>query len=159
MRPRARFGAVAPKLLSALLGHPRLLTGPQSSPSNLSLLLHKYNRPTLRVVLVIFAEGERFELSVPFGTHAFQACALDHYANPPMRQEYTLQGFLLKETGGREIAAASFSILVRQGGASLIRGFRSTAHGLNGNARIVAPWSSVTHVHLSPVFGSRSHDC
>ena len=30
------------------------------------------------------AEGERFELSVGFPTHAFQACALDHYANPPM---------------------------------------------------------------------------
>ena len=28
-------------------------------------------------------EGERFELSVGFPTHAFQACALDHYANPP----------------------------------------------------------------------------
>ncbi len=31
------------------------------------------------------AEGEGFEPSVPFGTHAFQACALDHYANPPCK--------------------------------------------------------------------------
>ena len=31
------------------------------------------------------AEGERFELSIPCGMHAFQACALDHYANPPPR--------------------------------------------------------------------------
>lgn len=30
------------------------------------------------------AEGMRFELMVPCGTHAFQACALDHYANPPL---------------------------------------------------------------------------
>ena len=29
------------------------------------------------------SEGERFELSVGCPTHAFQACALDHYANPP----------------------------------------------------------------------------
>src|SRR3989344_364541 len=29
------------------------------------------------------AEGEGFDPSVPCGTHAFQACALDHYANPP----------------------------------------------------------------------------
>src|SRR3989338_7776192 len=29
-------------------------------------------------------EGERFELSVPFGTRALQARALDHYANPPI---------------------------------------------------------------------------
>ena len=31
------------------------------------------------------AEGEGFEPSVPCDTHAFQACALDHYANPPYR--------------------------------------------------------------------------
>ena len=29
------------------------------------------------------AERERFELSVPCDTHAFQACALDHYATSP----------------------------------------------------------------------------
>ena len=29
------------------------------------------------------AEGERFELSVSCPTYAFQAYALDHYANPP----------------------------------------------------------------------------
>ncbi len=29
------------------------------------------------------AEGEGFEPSIPCGMHAFQACALDHYANPP----------------------------------------------------------------------------
>src|SRR3989338_11256106 len=29
------------------------------------------------------AEGERFELSIPCGIHAFQACALGHYATLP----------------------------------------------------------------------------
>jgi hypothetical protein len=29
------------------------------------------------------AEGRRFELLVGCPTHAFQACALDRYANPP----------------------------------------------------------------------------
>lgn len=29
------------------------------------------------------AEEERFELSIPFGIHAFQACALGHYATLP----------------------------------------------------------------------------
>jgi len=33
-RPRARFAADASKLLSALLAHPRLLTGLQRSPSS-----------------------------------------------------------------------------------------------------------------------------
>lgn len=37
------------------------------------------------VLLKIPAEGERFELSVPCDTLAFQASALDHYANPPYR--------------------------------------------------------------------------
>ena len=36
------------------------------------------------------AEGERFELSVGFPTHAFQACALDHYANPPSSAVYAI---------------------------------------------------------------------
>src|SRR3989338_9096668 len=31
-------------------------------------------------------EGEGFEPSVPFDTRAFQARALDRYANPPCRQ-------------------------------------------------------------------------
>src|SRR3989344_4520254 len=56
----------------------------------------------------IVAEGERFELSVGFPTHAFQACALDHYANPPSslviaRQVYTripTSAFTLSSTGG-----------------------------------------------------------
>ena len=30
------------------------------------------------------AEGRRFELLVDCSTHAFQACALDRYANPPI---------------------------------------------------------------------------
>src|ERR1035437_6853454 len=30
------------------------------------------------------AEGKRFELLVSCPTHAFQACALDRYANPPL---------------------------------------------------------------------------
>ena len=47
------------------------------------------------------AEGEGFEPSVPCDTHAFQACALDHYANPPsMRLEYKPTTILLKG-GGR----------------------------------------------------------
>ena len=29
------------------------------------------------------AESRRFELLKPFSLHAFQACALDHYANSP----------------------------------------------------------------------------
>jgi hypothetical protein len=33
--------------------------------------------------LFCLAEEERFELSVPCGTLAFQASALDHYATPP----------------------------------------------------------------------------
>ena len=33
--------------------------------------------------LVIVAEDEGFEPSVGFPTHAFQACALGRYANPP----------------------------------------------------------------------------
>ncbi len=35
------------------------------------------------MVSPIFAEAERFELSVGCPTHAFQACALDRYATPP----------------------------------------------------------------------------
>ena len=35
------------------------------------------------------AEAERFELSRGCPLHAFQACALDHYATPPMIREYT----------------------------------------------------------------------
>jgi hypothetical protein len=36
------------------------------------------------------AEGEGFEPSVPFGTHAFQACALDRYATPPKQIYFSL---------------------------------------------------------------------
>ena len=32
---------------------------------------------------LFLAEGERFELSIPCGIHAFQACALGHYATLP----------------------------------------------------------------------------
>ena len=42
----------------------------------------KHKRPA-KGRLCLDAEAERFELSVPCGTHAFQACALDHYATPP----------------------------------------------------------------------------
>ena len=37
----------------------------------------------LRFKLGNLAEAERFERSVGFPTHAFQACALDRYATPP----------------------------------------------------------------------------
>jgi hypothetical protein len=36
-----------------------------------------------QLVLPIIAEGARFELAGACAPHAFQACALDHYANPP----------------------------------------------------------------------------
>ena len=41
-----------------------------------------------KIIVVIYmilfrAEREGFEPSVPFGTHAFQACALDRYAISP----------------------------------------------------------------------------
>ena len=39
------------------------------------------------------AEDEGFEPSVGFPTHAFQACALGHYANPPIA--LTDLGYLL----------------------------------------------------------------
>lgn len=40
-------------------------------------------KPPFQVVLMM-AEEERFELSIPFwGMLAFQASALDHYATPP----------------------------------------------------------------------------
>ncbi len=40
--------------------------------------LAKYSRFTS-----YFAEGKGFEPLKAFTLHAFQACALDHYANPP----------------------------------------------------------------------------
>ena len=83
MRPSARFVAVAPKLRSALLAQPHLLIGPRCLLSNLSPISQLFPIESFAFSWT-FAEGERFELSVPFGTHAFQACALDHYANPPM---------------------------------------------------------------------------
>src|SRR5580704_5732360 len=46
-----------------------------------------------------FAEGERFELSVPCDTHAFQACALDHYANPPILRSIPARGGQAKRAG------------------------------------------------------------
>src|SRR5665213_2353499 len=35
------------------------------------------------------AEGKGFEPLIPCGIHAFQACALDHYANPPWYDQTT----------------------------------------------------------------------
>ncbi len=60
MRPRARFAAVATKLLSVLLARPALLNGCPRSLSNSTLILQKYNRPKLCSVLIIFAEEVRF---------------------------------------------------------------------------------------------------
>ena len=37
----------------------------------------------MRDKLIIKTEGEGFEPSIPFGILAFQASALDHYANLP----------------------------------------------------------------------------
>jgi hypothetical protein len=37
----------------------------------------------LRVALGVMAEDEGFEPSIGFPIHAFQACALGRYANPP----------------------------------------------------------------------------
>ncbi len=37
----------------------------------------------------ILAEGVGFEPTVPFGTHAFQACALGHYATLPLSSHFT----------------------------------------------------------------------
>ena len=44
---------------------------------------HSKKRGAARYFFFCYAEGEGFEPSVPFDTHAFQACALDRYANPP----------------------------------------------------------------------------
>lgn len=41
--------------------------------------------------LVIVAEDEGFEPSVGFPTHAFQACALGRYANPPFESKPILR--------------------------------------------------------------------
>jgi hypothetical protein len=56
--------------------------------------------------LLYRAEAERFELSVPFGTHAFQACALDHYATPPLCKGplFVTDHFVLRQTGGNRRA-------------------------------------------------------
>ena len=40
--------------------------------------------------VLYIAEGKRFELLVGCPTHAFQACALDRYANPPFSNEATI---------------------------------------------------------------------
>src|SRR5262249_31194252 len=69
---------------SALLVHPRVLAGPQDSPSNPSLFLQKYSRPTLHVVLVIFAEREGFEPSRPFPACRFSKPVLST-TQPPLR--------------------------------------------------------------------------
>ena len=48
----------------------------------------------------ILAEGERFELSIPCGIHAFQACALGHYATLPYKlapEGYRRTGFLKRD--------------------------------------------------------------
>lgn len=42
------------------------------------------------------AEGERFELSRGFPLHAFQACALDRYANPPYEHNLTVKSRIQK---------------------------------------------------------------
>ncbi len=47
------------------------------------MINHTINRTIFRF-LPSKAEGERFELSMGFPKHAFQACALGHYANPPI---------------------------------------------------------------------------
>ena len=39
-------------------------------------IFHKFDK-------IVIAESKRFELLIPFGIHAFQACALDRYANSP----------------------------------------------------------------------------
>ncbi len=52
-----------------------------------------YRKPPFRTVLLM-AERERFELSIPCGMHAFQACALGHYATSPC-------GVLLNRRRGR----------------------------------------------------------
>lgn len=42
------------------------------------------------------AEAERFELSRACALHAFQACALDHYATPPMHSKIHCKGIKRK---------------------------------------------------------------
>ena len=56
-------------------------------PPSLAKIIHSDSR---RLSLRIFAESEGFEPSVPFVTHAFQACALDHYANSPYYKHLAL---------------------------------------------------------------------
>src|SRR3989344_5346279 len=47
-------------------------------------------RPTL---ISFIAEGEGFEPSIPCGIHAFQACALGHYATPPKHEKFLSKTF------------------------------------------------------------------
>ena len=83
--------AQKPKYSRPRLGDP---SGARLWPSNLSAIHEKYNRPTLLVRLIIFAEAERFELSVGCPTQTFQVCALDRYATPPIEIMYTAEKIL-----------------------------------------------------------------
>lgn len=71
---------------SARSGIPTYSRGPILRSNLPPPFLQKNSRPTLRVALVILAEAERFELSMPCDMPRFQRGALDHYATPPSRE-------------------------------------------------------------------------
>jgi hypothetical protein len=57
----------------------------------------------------------RFELMMPFDMHAFQACALDRYANPPpifLRLKARLRSLALNVTRNLFLFKSYFSILL-----------------------------------------------
>ncbi len=79
------------------------------------------------------AEGKGFEPSIPFGKHAFQACALNHSATPP-RTPHAI---------GKLRRAATIQAL--SGSASAVRYkyvavFRRTANGAVISRDLRAGW-------------------
>ena len=95
---------------------PRLLARHPLRPSS-SLPGNVFSTCNYACVQIV-AEAERFELSVGCPTHAFQACALDHYATPPfifillqLRQTRTLPR--RGPFGVRRLRVCSYRIYLR----------------------------------------------
>ena len=87
MLPRARFVAVAPKLLSVLLAPSRLLAGPAPLAFESLPLLAMMNRAdALSASLRIIAEREGFEPSIRFPACRFSKPVLST-TQPPLQKD------------------------------------------------------------------------
>ena len=58
------------------------------------------------------AEDEGFEPSVGFPTHAFQACALGRYANPPVTRSVGSKPRVITENSQLKLAMLEIDTLV-----------------------------------------------